>query len=519
MHTALRSILATALVISAFLLPGAAAAASTTASPVRTDESSRIDAWVTDRMAARSLPGAAVAVVRDGGVVHQAGYGVADAAGRPVTPDTPFIIGSTSKPFTAVVVGQLVEEGLLSWEEPVWPHLSALVDEAPAGFERTTVEQLLTHTGGLGMSVGTAGTVTIHDGGEALDRRVDELLSDPLAAEPGESFGYSNAGFMLLAAVVEQVTGRSFAVELRERVFDPLEMTGSFATADDPRAADMATGHQQWFGRWRPVELPYDEAGVAMGYIASTAGDLTKFMQAHLQGHPAIPATAAEIASGPVAPTGWTTTLDAGYGHGWFVDEIAGTPVVSHPGSLGHFTGHVLLAPDAGLGVAVVTNASSFLAGHEAQYDLGLGLIHTLLGEEPAFVEPSVVMELVVPVVAWLVVALLIGAVARYLLRLRAQGLRVATAAGARGWMRALLPGAALLAIGGALFLAPLGLARHFYPDGGWAATLAAWILVSWGALRLLVAVAGVRAGGSAPPPDTPSADAAARCEHAPAAV
>lgn len=509
-----RSVVALALVISVALLPGVASAASTSAPSVRTDDSARIDAWVRDRMAARGLPGTAVAVVRDGEVEHLAGYGTAGDAGRAVTPDTPFIIGSASKPFTAVVVGQLVEEGLLSWDEPVWPHLSDLVEEAPEGFERTTVEQLLTHTGGLGMFVGTAGTVTIHEGPGALDRRVDEVLSEPLAGEPGGSFAYSNGGFMLLAAVVEQVTGRSFADELRGRVFDPLGMTGSFATADDPRAADMATGHQQWFGRWRPVELPYDEAGVAMGYVASTAGDLARFMQAHLQGHPAIPTTAAEISTGTVTPTGWTTTLDAGYGHGWFVDDIAGTRVVSHPGSLGHFTGHVLLAPEDGVGVAVVTNASSFLAGHEAQYDIGLGLIHTLLGEDPVFAEPSLLMELVVPVVAWLLVALLIGAFVRSMIRPRAHGLRVTAAGGARGWMRAVLPGVALMAVGGGLFAAPLGLARHFYPDGGWAVTVGACITVICGVVRLATGIAGgLRARSSARGPDAPAAGGAAAPE------
>jgi CubicO group peptidase (beta-lactamase class C family) len=123
-------------------------------------------------------------------------------------------------------------------------------------------------------------------------------------------------------------------------------MTGSFATADDPRAADMATGHQQWFGRWRPVELAYDDAGTAMGYIASTASDLATFMQAHLDGHPAIPASAADIITGTVVPTGWDTPLDAGYGHGWFIDERAGTPwqatldrsVTSPPTSFSHPT-------------------------------------------------------------------------------------------------------------------------------------------------------------------------------------
>jgi hypothetical protein len=266
----------------------------------------------------------------------------------------------------------------------------------------------------------------------------------------------------------------------------------------------MATGHRQWFGRWRPAELAYDDAGVAMGYIASTAQDLARFMQAHLDGHPAIPATAADIATGTVAPTGWTTTLDAGYGHGWFVDELAGTPVVSHPGSLGHFTAHVLLAPDAGgLGVAVVSNASSFVASsHEAQYDLGLGLTHLLLGNEPQPADPSLLMSVVVPIVAWAVVALLIGAVVLHLVRLRVQGLPAAKGHDARRWVRALLPSAALVAVGGALIVAaPLGLARHFYPDGGWAVTVGAWIALTWGLVRVAVTVvSGVRARRSQPP-------------------
>lgn len=511
MNPALRTVIAAAIIIAALLLPSSGAVATPGPMTVRTGESARIDAWVEDRMSARGVPGTAVAVVRGGDVVHLAGYGTADQDGRAVAPDTPFVLGSVSKPFTAVVIGQLVEEGVLSWDEPVWPYLSHLVDEAPAGFETATVEQLLTHTGGLGMSVGTAGAVKIHDGPDALDRRVDELLSRPLARAPGEAFEYSNAGPMLLAAVVEQITGRSFAVELNDRVFDPLGMTGSFATADDPRAAAMATGHRQWFGRWRPTELPYDDAGVAMGYIASTAQDLARFMQAHLDGHPAIPATAADVATGTVAQTGWTTTLDAGYGHGWFVDELAGTPVVSHPGSLGHFTAHVLLAPHAdGLGVAVVSNASSFVASsHEAQYDLSLGLTHLLLGEEPPPADPSLLMTVVVPILLWLIVALLIGAIIRHLARLRLHGLPAAKGHGARRWARALLPGLAFLAVGAGLLAAPLGLARHFYPDGGWAVTVIAYLAAIWGVTRLGLGVLAMRRNRRPDSPQTPGRTAA----------
>ena len=446
-------------------------------------------------MDAHGIPGAAVAVVRGGQVVHLAGYGTADAEGRTVTPDTPFIIGSVSKPFTAAVVGQLVDEGLLAWHEPVWPHLSHLVDEPPAGFGDVTVEQLLTHTGGLGMSVGVAGAVQIHDGPDALDRRVAEVLAPPLASPPGKRFTYSNAGPMLLAATVEQVGGRSFAEELRDRVFDPLGMTGSFASGDDRRAGDLATGHRQWFGRWRPADLPYDDAGVSMGYIGSTAADLAAFMQAHLDGHPAVPVTATQIADRSVTPTGWDTPLDAGYGRGWFVDELAGERVVSHTGSLGHFTAHVLLVPGADdLGVAVLTNASAFVANsHEAQYDIGLGLTRLLLGEEPQPAGPNPLMTLVVPVVVWAVVVLLLAAITRRLLGMRTRCRLPVRVTGVRRWVRSLLPGAAFLVVGGGLLLAPLGVVRHFYPDAGWGVTVGAWTAVAWGAVQLLLVASALR--------------------------
>lgn len=88
-------------------------------------------------MDVHGTPGVAVAVVREDEIVHLAGYGSADPSGRPVTPDTPFLIGSSSKPFTTMVVRQLVDEGRLSLDEPGLPHIRSLVDTVPAGFEES----------------------------------------------------------------------------------------------------------------------------------------------------------------------------------------------------------------------------------------------------------------------------------------------------------------------------------------------------------------------------------------------
>jgi CubicO group peptidase (beta-lactamase class C family) len=122
-------------------------------------EAAQIDTWVTDRMQAHGIPGAAVAIVRGGRTVHLRGYGTADGSDRPVTTDTPFLIGSVSKPFTAHVVRELVDGGVLALDEPVLPHVTHLVNTPPDGFEDVTVRHLLTHTAGIGMLVGHPGNV------------------------------------------------------------------------------------------------------------------------------------------------------------------------------------------------------------------------------------------------------------------------------------------------------------------------------------------------------------------------
>ncbi len=435
-------------------------------------------------------------MVRDGEIVHLAGYGEAGPADRPVTPDTPFIIGSSSKPFTALVVQQLVAEGRLSLDEAVAPHLQTVTGTVPNGFEDATVGQLLNHTGGLSMMVGLAGTVDVHRGDDALERRVRELMAQQLASQPGGDFEYSNAGAQLLAAVTEQVTGRPFAQSLQDRVFDPLGMDRSFAREDDPTAADLAAGHARWFGRWRPADFPYDEAGVAMGYIGSTARDLAAFVRAHLDGHPSVPATADRIAQERVVPTDWDLPLEGGYGLGWFVDEHAGRQVVSHSGSLGHFTAHLIMVPEERLGVAVLSNASAFVAnGHEGQYDLSLGITDLLLDRQPTPTEPSALMALAAPGAVWAMVVAVFLAALHQVVRRFPRWRRERRAGAAPRWLRrVVVPAAGWITAAAVLFVAvPLDSGRHFYPDVGWGATVLAFLCLGWAAVRTILTVAALR--------------------------
>lgn len=461
-------------------------------------------------MNAHGIPGAAVAVVRGGEVVHLAGYGRADPTGRIVDPDTPFLIGSVSKPFTSLAVYQLIRDGVLSLDQPIVPLLADIVDDPAYGFESVTIEHLLSHTSGLSMADGLAGTMTVHTGPDALQRRVQEIMSRPISGTPGEKYQYSNAGAVLLAGVVEQVTGEALAEYLNSRVFGPLGMDRTFASEVHPAARDLATGHRQWFGRWMPADLPYDLAGVPNGYIGSTARDLATFMQAHLAGEPAevMPFTAGEIAERPVTPTGWDVPLEAAHSTGWFVDEFGGEPVVSHAGSLGHFAAHLIFAPEADqLGIAVLSNASAFVAaGHVGQYDLSLELARMLLGAEPQPAEAGLLMTTVAPAASWAGALAILLAAARVL---RSGRHRVSNRDHQdRRWARTILPSMGYFGIGLAVLVAtPLDAARHFYPDVGWGLTATAYLAIGWGTIRALLAHLDRRNIRQAAPQGTPARD------------
>lgn len=489
----LRILGAASLVALLMVTPQAALADTGSGDVVTSDD---IDHLVRDRMQAHGIPGAAVAVVRGGEVVHLESYGLADRSqGQPVEVATPFLVGSVSKPFTSLAVYQLISDGKLSLDQPVAPLLSPIVEDPSDGFEDVTIEHLLSHTSGLSMADGLAGTMKIHHGDDALQRRIQEIMSKPLKRPPGAEYEYSNAGAVLLAGVVEQVTRTTFADYLTERIFTPLGMDRTFASLDHPASSDLATGHRQWLGRWIAADLPYDPAGVPNGYIGSTARDMAKFMQAHLSGEPAdvMPFAAEQITKEPATPTGWDMPLESGHSTGWFVDQFAGHATVSHAGSLGHFTTHVVLAPGADqLGIAVLTNASAFVAaGHSGQYDLSLELTRLLLGADLRPTEPGFLMTRIAPAAVWIGGLAVLAAAARSLLRRRQSEVPEG-----RRWAGSLLPSAGYFAAGLAVLLAaPLDAARHFYPDVGWGLTATALLAIGWGTARGVLATVDKRDG------------------------
>jgi CubicO group peptidase (beta-lactamase class C family) len=372
-----------AAVLLALLLPAlvvSARAAEVAESP----DMAVVDRYVEEQLATLGVPGAALAVVQRDGAVHLRGFGRADDTGRAMTAQTPLLLGSLTKSFTAVAVMQLVEQGRVELDAPVRRYIPWFRVADPAASAQITVRHLLTHTSGLS-GRGEAGWLRRGDGAtDAIERLVRALADVELTAQPGTTWQYASANYVVLGLLVEVVSGAPYERYVQEQIFAPLGMAGSFASPEVARAAGLAEGHQFWFGRARPAELPYPRGLLAAGYLASSAEDMGSYLHAHLNGGRAegvrilSPAGFAELHRPGLA-------IDDGLwtGMGWGVGDFDGARVLQHDGNTGNYRAEMWLLPEQGLGFVLLMNASNELQTTPTRA-LGQGIAELLLGREPA---------------------------------------------------------------------------------------------------------------------------------------
>jgi CubicO group peptidase (beta-lactamase class C family) len=326
------------------------------------DRLARVAAYLREHQNQARVPGLAYAIVRGDRVMAQAAWGI-DGDGRAITGQTPFVVGSVSKSFTAVAVMQLVETGRIDLDGPVRGYLPwfRLADESAA--QRITVRQLLTHASGI-PGVATRGLTDRYDQSPgALARSVRDLAAVEPTQPAGRSYQYSDANYMIAGAVVEAVTGEPFGAYLRTNVLDPLDMRRTAATAAEAEAlGGVPAGHRYYFGRPRRFDPPFDNSGVPYGFLAASLNDLTHYAIAHLRGGQygdrRILSTQGiqHMHTGQV-PTG---SRDA-YGLGWREGTLdgVGARIVWHAGAVASSFSHILLMPQEDLAVVVLSNIYS----------------------------------------------------------------------------------------------------------------------------------------------------------------
>ncbi|CAG7608072.1 D-aminopeptidase [Paenibacillus solanacearum] len=245
-----------------------------------------VDAYIAHEMTRQRLPGLALGIVQGDRILYLRGYGQADSSGRPVTPETPFGIGSIGKSITAMAVLQLAEEGKIDLDAPIQRYIPTQYN----GAKFITVRQLLNQTSGfsqISTFSNTLSSITVQDQ-DALEKNALSYAKKFLkrSIQTVQPFRYSNANYVLLGYIVQQVSGQSYGDYVKEHIFNPLSMQDSYVTLDEATAHGLAKPHRRIFGYNVPYEGPYIyiPGDAPAGYLYSSAKDMSHYLVAQMNG-------------------------------------------------------------------------------------------------------------------------------------------------------------------------------------------------------------------------------------------
>ena len=317
------------------------AVASAVPSPV---ESANLEARL-DRLLGSDLNGAAL-VAKDGEILYAKGFGMADAASnRANSPQTRFRIGSITKQFTAMAILILESRGLLDRNDSICDY----IDDCPESWKVVTIEHLLDHTSGIADFTDQPDFDSLKAATPA--QTVAGVADIPLTWAPGESFSYTNTGYVLLGMAVEEASGKSYAAFLQDEIFGPLGMQDSgYEDGDTP---GLATGYSDGFtvADQLDMSVPY-----AAGGLYSTVLDLNRWEEA-LYTERLAPAT--DLARYFTPLVAFTDRVGFGYAYGQYVGDDDGSKLVWHDGGINGFYTLIARYPDEHITVALLTNRES----------------------------------------------------------------------------------------------------------------------------------------------------------------
>jgi CubicO group peptidase (beta-lactamase class C family) len=351
----------------------------------------RIDAFIEGERLASGIPGIALAIVAETGPVHVRGFGH-DGRGHAISADTPFPIGSLTKSFTALLVRQAIDAGQLDADAPVQRVLPWFrVADADAS-ARITLRHLLNQTSGFSRADGIA--PLLQGSTASIEELARGLGTVSLNRPVGASFEYSNLNFVLLGAVLQAVSGRSWQELIEAQVLRPLAMGHSHTDHDIARQAGMTTLHRMWFGVPVAQQVSLLPGFAPTGSLVASAGDMARYLQMLLAGGvgPAARVLSADGVANllaPASPPGRSTLLSADfafrYGEGWFIGPFgAANDARWHLGSLASFAAWMVLMPDTQQAVVVLINANTELPFNQVNAVMSrmpIGVVNLLRGQ------------------------------------------------------------------------------------------------------------------------------------------
>lgn len=285
-----------------------------------------------------------VLVARGTDVLFAKAYGMANLEWSiPHTLSTKLAIGSNSKQVTAAAILLLEERGKLRVTDPIKSYLP----DSPAAWDAITFHHLLSHTAGL---IGTAPA----DRGNVLparpERTIERFRNLPLQFAPGTSFSYSNAGYQLLAYLIERTSGQRYEDFVRQSIFEPLGMKESGSATHAPIIPSLASGYvKEPGGAFRHAPFIDLSNGMGAGSLYSTVGDLHRWTLGLFGGK--------LLRSDSL--TKMTTPVSGGYAYGLGVATRLGRRQLSHGGGVSGFVSAVTYFPESQVTVVALSNLPS----------------------------------------------------------------------------------------------------------------------------------------------------------------
>lgn len=314
-------------------------------------------------VAAHAVPGAQLGIALAGHDPVVVTAGVLDVrTGEPVRSDSVFQVGSITKPWTAALALQQVEEGRVALDQPVRDVLPDLTTGDESAAASMTLRHLLSHRSGLdGDLFRETG-----DGPDAVARYVESLRTAPQVAPVGSDFSYSNAGYVVAGRVAEVCADRSWAALVQERLAEPLGLADVHVDEASARAGSHAVGHVLEDGRAVVAEPWAIPAGMApAGAIATSARSVLTFADVFLGGRGGSDVLTPDGVAEAVEPTHAIDLAGVtGWGAGWMRADLPRARVWGHDGGTNGQHSALRVYPDHGLSVVVLTNGGHGVALH-----------------------------------------------------------------------------------------------------------------------------------------------------------
>jgi CubicO group peptidase (beta-lactamase class C family) len=335
--------------------------------------SPEIDALVEKTLTTFNVPGIAVAIVKDGKVIHAKGYGVRSLnTKQKVDENTLFGIASNSKAFTSAALGMLIDESKLKWDDKVSDHIPEFKLYNPYVTEEFTVRDLLTHRSGLGLG---AGDLMFWPDSNTFTRR--DIIHNLRFLKPVSGFrtkyDYDNLLYIVAGEVVARVSGMTWEDFIETRILKPLDMSATAASFKRLKnKSNVIDPHAPVDGVVKVIRRDWSEQANAAGGLYSNITDMSKWIMMQMNDGKYGEGLNKQLFSKEVHDEFWTpqTIIPVrgtntynihfqSYGLGWFLSDIKGYKQVYHTGGLAGIVTQVTLIPEMKLGIIVFTNQQS----------------------------------------------------------------------------------------------------------------------------------------------------------------